>query len=98
MRAAAHRAVVTHDAPVLAAIIRTPQLASIGFLTVHRNAVSSFNQRVNSIGIAARDRQRILARHARRQSMTTQLLPGRALVARHEQAAARTAAHTSPRM
>ena len=43
MSAPAHSAIVTNQLPVLAAIVRTPKLAAISFLSVVRNAVASFD-------------------------------------------------------
>src|SRR5438067_5927403 len=43
MSAPAHSVIVTNQLPVLAAIVRTPKLAAISFLSVVRNAVASFD-------------------------------------------------------
>src|SRR5205814_9078063 len=43
MSAPAHSAIVTNQLPVLAAIVRTPELATISFLSVVRNAITSFD-------------------------------------------------------
>ena len=51
MRAPAETAIVTNQAPVLAAIIRAPELAAIGFLSFVRHAVAGFDQRVDAIRI-----------------------------------------------
>src|SRR6266542_126592 len=43
-----HVSVVTHEPPVFAAIIRAPQLATIGFFAVQRDSVAGFDQGIDT--------------------------------------------------
>src|SRR5580765_1897054 len=51
MCAAAHGAIITNQPPVLATVVRSPKFPTISFLSFHRNAITGFNKRVDSIRI-----------------------------------------------
>ena len=89
-------AIVAHQTPVLAAVVRTPEYAAVGFLFVPRNAAAGFDQRVNPIGIGASDGDRNPAHRTRRQPAACEALPTHAAVAGNEETAPRPAAFSSP--
>src|SRR5262249_5422921 len=94
VRAPGHPAIITNQFPILAAIIRAPEFAAVGFfsITVKRNAIASFNQRVDSFWIRTRDCQSPFAGHACRQTVTRDPGPGCAFIMRHKQTTAGTSA------
>ena len=97
-RAAENVAVCVDHPPVLAAVIGSPELSAIRFLTFPRNAVASFDCRVDAIRIRMRGGRHHFADRLRRQPVPLELLPRRAAVARHEQPAAGSAALAPPGM
>src|ERR1051326_2148791 len=98
MSAAAEIAIVTDEFPVLAAVIGTPELAAIGFLSVQRHTVAGFDERVNSFGVAGRNRGNDLSRHARRETVARKTFPRNTTVSRLEEPAAWSATLAPPRM
>ena len=97
VRRPAHRIAIGVDhPPVVAAIVRSPELATFGVLALPGYAVAGLDQRIDAARIRLGDRRHHLAHRLGRQPVPSELLPCHAAVARHEQPAARAAALASP--
>src|SRR5262245_52844744 len=96
MRATTEIAVVTHQSPVLAAIVRAPELASIRFLAFEWNAVAGLNQRVYAVGVGARDGDSDLAGRTGRESAASAAFPRCTTIRGFEKPTARSTAFPAP--
>ena len=91
-------AVVADDLPGLPAVLRSPDLAPIGFLTVPRCPVTRLDEGVDAVRVRSRDRHLYLPHLAHRQAVALLPLPRGPAVVAHEQPAARPAALPPPRL
>ena len=99
VRAAAQPAIGADELPILAAVVAAPERAALRRRAVERGqAVAGLDERVHAIRIAARDLHRDFSDRRVRQAVARQSLPRRAAVGRFEEAAARAAARSSPRV
>src|SRR5262249_44202474 len=89
-------AIRVHHLPAVAAIVGAEQLTALGLLAFPRQAITGLDRGVDAVRIRLRDRRHDLADRFGRQAVAGELLPGRAAVARHEQAAAGSAALAAP--
>src|SRR5207253_3523977 len=92
VRAPANLAVRIDQLPVLAPVVRAPQLAALRGLAVHGHAITGFDQGVHAIRVPWRHAHRDSSEGRMRQTVAFQTLPSRSFIGGLEQSAAWAAA------
>ena len=90
--------IVGHELPVAAPVVRPPQLAALGFLTVPRNSVTRFDQSVHAIRIRRRETNVDFSDRQLWQPVSFELRPVVTSVSGHVNPTAWTTALPTPRV
>src|SRR2546428_8779074 len=96
MRPTVDRVVVADHAPVVAAVVRTPQRPAIGLLALVGDAVAGLDDRVDPARVRPRHGDRHLPDRMRGKPAAAQPLPGETAVPGHDKTAARPATLPPP--
>ena len=89
---------MSHELPVMPAVVRPPQLTALGLLPVPRDPVACFDQRVHATRIRPGETDIDFSDGQERQAVSLELGPAVAAVSRHMDATPRTPTLTSPCM